>query len=57
LGPERNTFFEELAEDFARLSVDPIASAEYDAELAEWDCTLLDGLADLPCDETVMDKN
>ncbi|MGH2557685.1 MAG: hypothetical protein ACRDJH_01365 [Thermomicrobiales bacterium] len=45
---ERDRFFEEMAEDFARLRADPVASAEYDAELAVWDSTLLDGLENLP---------
>lgn len=48
---ERDRFFEEMAEDFARLRADPVASAEYDAELAAWDSTLLDGLEDLPYEE------
>ena len=49
---DRDQFFEDLAEDFARLRDDPAASAEYDADLAAWDGTLLDGLAEYPCDET-----
>jgi predicted transcriptional regulator len=48
---ERDRFFEEMAEDFARLRADPVASADYDAELAAWDATLLDGLAEYPYEE------
>jgi hypothetical protein len=48
---ERERFFAELAEDLARLRADPAAAAEYDAELAVWDATLLDGLTRLPFEE------
>jgi predicted DNA-binding protein len=54
---ERDRFFEELAEDFARLRADPVTSAGYDAELAAWDTTLLDGLAEYPYDESAADKD
>jgi hypothetical protein len=49
---ERDRFFAELAEDFARLRADPAASAEYDAELALWNSTLLDGLENWPYEES-----
>ena len=44
----RAEFFAQLEEDFRRLRSDPAASAAYDAELALWDSTLLDGLEDAP---------
>ena len=48
---EDEAFFDELDADFARLRADPEASAAYDADLAAWDVTLVDGLEDLPWDE------
>ncbi len=33
---------------YARLRADPVASAEYDAEMALWDSTLMDGLEEWP---------
>ncbi|HEY7033547.1 MAG TPA: hypothetical protein VH482_19580 [Thermomicrobiales bacterium] len=33
---------------YERLRADPIASAEYDAEMALWDSTLMDGLEEWP---------
>ena len=42
LGEER--FWEELEAAFERLSADPAAAAEYEAETTAWDATLLDGL-------------
>jgi hypothetical protein len=36
---------------FAALRADPAASADYDAEVAEWDITLDDGLEEWPYDE------
>jgi hypothetical protein len=54
---ERDRFFKELAEDFQRLRADPVASAEYDAEMAAWDTTLLDGLDDLPYDESQTEES
>ena len=41
---EKRLFFAQLEEDFTRLRADPVASADYDAEQAVWDATLLDGL-------------
>jgi hypothetical protein len=49
---DRDEFFEQMTEDFARLRADPVASTEYDAELAAWDATLLDGLFDGTREET-----
>jgi hypothetical protein len=45
---ERERMLEKYNEDMARLRADPVASAEYDAEVAAWDATLLDGLDDTP---------
>lgn len=39
-------FFAQLEADFRRLRADPDAAAGYDAELAVWDTTLMDGLED-----------
>jgi hypothetical protein len=44
-------FFARLEEDFRRLRADPDSSAAYDAELADWDSTLMDGLDEAPWDE------
>jgi hypothetical protein len=33
---------------YARLRADPVASAEYDAEVALWDTALMDGLDEWP---------
>jgi hypothetical protein len=35
----------DMNSDFERLNEDPGARERYDAELREWDATLLDGLA------------
>jgi hypothetical protein len=40
----RERFFAEVNAGFARLRADPVAWADYQAELAEWDQTLSDGL-------------
>ena len=45
---DRRQFFAGLAEDFERLWSDPAAAADYKAEVAAWDATLTDGLADEP---------
>lgn len=45
---ERHRFFEELNRQVAALRADPVAWAEYEAERAEWDGTLMDGLRDDP---------
>lgn len=44
----RANFYAAVAEDYKRLRADPVASAEYDAEHAEWDVTLGDGLENDP---------
>jgi hypothetical protein len=41
-------WWEAVNASYARLRADPIASAEYDAEMALWDVTLMDGLEDWP---------
>ena len=38
----------EMNADFERLNQDPAARERYDAELREWDATLLDGLEHEP---------
>jgi len=40
----RQRFLEQLNADYAALHADPAASAAYQAETAEWDATLSDGL-------------
>lgn len=45
---ERDRFFDELDAAYARLKADPEAWADYQAELALWDSTLMDGLEDYP---------
>jgi hypothetical protein len=41
-------WWEAVNASYARLRTDPIASVEYDAEMALWDATLLDGLKEWP---------
>ncbi len=48
---EEEAFWRECNVAYAAMRADPIASAEFDAETAEFDGTLLDGLEDLPWDE------
>ena len=43
---ERERFWREMHEDFARLRADPDAWQDYQDELAVWDATLMDGLED-----------
>jgi hypothetical protein len=43
---ERNEFWAQMAEAYQRLREDPEVSAAYDAEVALWDNTLLDGFED-----------
>lgn len=45
---QREEFFRQGNEAYARLREDPKAWAELLAERAEWDCTLMDGLEDEP---------
>ena len=40
----RQKFWEDMKTAYAALESDPAALAEYRAELAFWDCTLMDGL-------------
>jgi hypothetical protein len=40
----RRAYFEGLAADYAALREDPVASADFDREMEEWDGTLCDGL-------------
>jgi hypothetical protein len=39
-------FYAQMEEAYRRLRADPAASAAYDAEIALWDNTLLDGLGE-----------
>jgi len=48
----RDEWFEAFNASFAALRADPIASADHDAEVALWDTTLLDGLAEWPFEDT-----
>lgn len=48
---EREQFWAEYAEAYARLRADPEAWQEFQDELALWDSTLMDGLEDLPWEE------
>jgi hypothetical protein len=48
---ERERMLEGYNQDMARLRSDPVAWADWQAEIAEWDGTLLDGLEDDPYEE------
>ncbi|HUG60657.1 MAG TPA: hypothetical protein VMP03_02355 [Methylomirabilota bacterium] len=41
-------FWAEVNASYERLYADPVARAEYEAEMALWDSTLMDGLEDYP---------
>lgn len=43
---ERQQYFDEMNTAYKRLRADPVAWAEYRAELEEWDAVLADGLDD-----------
>jgi hypothetical protein len=43
---QKERFWREMHEDFARLRADPDAWQGYQDELADWDATLMDGLED-----------
>ena len=45
---EKRRLFAGLAEDFERLRADPVAWADYEAEVIVWEATLGDGLGDEP---------
>ena len=45
---EKRRLFAGLAEDFERLRADPVAWADYEAEVIAWEATLGDGLGDEP---------
>ena len=45
---EKRRLFAGLAEDFERLGADPVAWADYEAEVSAWEATLGDGLGDEP---------
>lgn len=48
---DERTFWEGVRADYERLYADPAAAAAYEAEFAELDVTLADGLADDPWTE------
>ena len=45
---DEEQWWAEVHAGYARLRADPVDSAEYDAEMALWDSTLMDGLEDWP---------
>ena len=45
---EEEEWWDAVDASYARLRDDPVASAEYDAEMAIWDTALLDGLEEWP---------
>jgi len=45
---EEEEWWNAVDASYARLRDDPIASSEYDAELAIWDTALMDGLEEWP---------
>src|SRR5205814_1999129 len=48
---EIKKYWEEYYADYAALKANPESWAEFQAELSEWDCTLADGLKDLPYEQ------
>lgn len=48
---DNDLFWEAVDEAYDRMNADPEDRAEFDAEIAVWDVTLLDGLEDYPYDE------
>ena len=48
---EADEFWEGVYQEDLALRADPAASATFDAEVAAWDATLLDGLEDSPWEE------
>ncbi len=53
---ERDRFWKNVHEGYARLRADPEAWAEYQAEVRVWDVTLMDGLEEYPYDEDPADE-
>lgn len=47
-GHDKERFFQELEAAGRRLRADPVEWASFQAELAEWDGTLMDGLGNEP---------
>ena len=45
---DEEEWWAEVHAGYARLRADPVESAEYDAEMALWDSTLMDGLEEWP---------
>jgi hypothetical protein len=45
---DEDAWWEAVNASYARLRADPVASAEFDAEIALWDVTLMDGLEEWP---------
>ena len=48
---EAEEFWDAVYQEDLAMRADPAASAEFDAEVAAWDSTLLDGLAESPWEE------
>jgi predicted transcriptional regulator len=48
---EIKRYWEEYNADYAALKANPEAWAEFQEELSAWDCTLGDGLKDLPYEQ------
>ena len=48
---DSDKFWDDAYQEDLEMRSDPEESAEFDAEVAAWDCTLLDGLADSPWEE------
>ena len=48
---DKALFWEAVDEAYERMNADPEDRAAFDAEVAAWDVTLLDGLAEYPYDE------
>jgi hypothetical protein len=48
---DADLFWKAADDAYTRMSADPKDRAEFDAEVAAWDCTLNDGVADFPYEE------
>jgi predicted transcriptional regulator len=48
---EIKKYWEEYYADYAALKANPEAWADFQEELSAWDCTLADGLKDLPYEQ------
>jgi hypothetical protein len=48
---DADLFWKAADDAYTRMSADPEDRAEFDAEVAAWDCTLNDGVANFPYEE------